>query len=73
MLPDIPGNFIRKYERKGEDGLKCKHCSESEILKQSHCLDCSAGEEYRGGLDTGYTLGGVLQKDAGEDGKAGSR
>ena len=50
MVPDIPGNFKRKFEKK-EGGLICKYCEEGNIMSQSHCMECSAWSELRRGLD----------------------
>ena len=51
IVPDIPGNFKRKYEKKGEERLLCAYCDEGQVMSQSHCLDCSACSELQEGLD----------------------
>jgi hypothetical protein len=50
MVQEIPANFKEKY-RKNENGLKCKHCQEGQIMSQSHCLECPAWVQIREGLD----------------------
>ena len=50
MVKDIPGNFKEKYKKKGVDALICSYCEEKEIMTQTHCLTCSAGEGSTEGL-----------------------
>ena len=54
MVPEIPGNFKSKYKKKGalnDEDPFCPHCQEDQVMTQSHCLECSAWEELREGLD----------------------
>ena len=54
MLPGIPGNFKNKFRSKGldeNDGLLCVYCKEEVLMDQSHCMECSAWENLREGLD----------------------
>ena len=37
-------------------GLLCKYCSAETIISQSHCLQCSAWDEQRTGLDIKDTV-----------------
>ena len=54
MLPGIPGNFKNKFRTKGmgeNDGLLCAYCKEEVLMDQAHCMECSAWEKLREGLD----------------------
>ena len=50
MLEEIPGNFKNKFKNEKEK-LKCQHCSEQQILTQSHCVECPAWTEIKKDLD----------------------
>ena len=51
MVEEIPENFKNKYNKNGEEGLICQYCTETKIMSQSHCMECSAWVEQRKGLD----------------------
>ena len=48
MVEEIPENFKNKYK---EEGLICQYCTETKIMSQSHCMECSAWVDQRKGLD----------------------
>jgi hypothetical protein len=50
ILEEIPGNFKNKFKNEKEK-LKCQHCSEQQILTQSHCVECPASTEIKKDLD----------------------
>ena len=52
MVDKIPENFKNKFKNNPE-GLICNHCSNREVLSQSHCLVCPAWVEFKEGLDLG--------------------
>ena len=50
MLENIPGNFKNKF-KKDEEKLKCQHCDLSEVMTQSHCVECTAWTDLKKDLD----------------------
>ena len=50
MLKEIPGNFKNKF-RNEKEKLICQHCSQDQIMTQSHCVDCPAWTEIKKDLD----------------------
>ena len=49
MVPDIKGNFLDKFRRKGET-LECSDCPSKDAQTQSHCCVCPSWEKLRHGL-----------------------
>ena len=60
MVKEIPENFKNNYK---EEGLICQYCTETKIMSQSHCMECSAWVEQRT-LDEHHGPGDLLPERA---------